>query len=115
MNNNTETIEQSILSIEDAAIKESEKQFPYNDFRGKEKGVDDEHTGQALRGACVGGFEAGWQQREQQLLPIIKELGEALNIAKKAVPQFEYGQGERFETDVYAKIQTTIDKYKNYL
>ena len=56
--------------MEDAAIKESEKQFPYNDFRGKEKGVDDEHTGQALRGACVGGFEAGCQQKEQQLLPI---------------------------------------------
>jgi len=49
------------------AIKESELQFPLDDYRGKVKGVDDERTGQALRGACVGGFESGYKLAKSDL------------------------------------------------
>jgi len=29
--------------------------------------------------------------------------------------EYEYGQGERYENETYTKIQTTLDKYKQYL
>jgi len=45
--------------VEDAARVQSEIDWPYDDFRGKNIGVDDEHTGQALRGAYCDGFEKG--------------------------------------------------------
>lgn len=47
----------SKAEIEERAKIESEKEFSYEDFKGKEKGIDDEHTGQALRGAFCAGFE----------------------------------------------------------
>lgn len=50
-------------SVEDSEIEkvaqkysESEKGYPYDSFRGTIVGIDDKHTGQALRGAYVGGF-----------------------------------------------------------
>lgn len=53
-------------SIDELAKLNSEKEnaFPYSDFQGKEKGVDDEHTGQALRGAYCQGFEDGYNYKE---------------------------------------------------
>lgn len=60
-------------------------------------------------------FKAGWQQREQQLLPIIKELRKAL---KESWLQLEYINLKFKETgttnNTMTKIQTTLDKYKNY-
>ena len=47
------------LDVEEAAKLQSEIDWPYDDFRGKNKGVDDDHTGQALRGAYCDGFEKG--------------------------------------------------------
>jgi len=84
--------EQSILSIEQMATD-------YARFMNDEDGTTDIDF---LEGA-------------KSMLPIIKELGEALKMAKNFIPQYEYGQGERFETETYAKIQTTLDKYKQYL
>lgn len=55
------------------------------------------------------------QYEESQIFPIIEELGEVLKKAKDSVSQYEYGQGERFETEIYSKIQTTLEKYKQYL
>jgi hypothetical protein len=49
-----------------------------------------------------------------EMLPIIKELGEALEEAKLSIPQYEY-EGAKHEDETYIKIQTTLDKYKNYL
>jgi Protein of unknown function (DUF551) len=39
----------------------SEIEYPYEHYRGKKIGINDEHTGQALRGAFVAGFEANKQ------------------------------------------------------
>lgn len=63
----------------------------------------------------IDGFKTGWQQREQQLIPIIKELGEALIKANLYVPPKFYGQGESVINDHYLEIQTTLEKYKKYL
>jgi hypothetical protein len=50
------------------AITESEKDinYPYRYFRGKTIGVDDEHTGQALRGAFCQGFEQGYNANNKE-------------------------------------------------
>lgn len=52
-------------------------EFPYEDFRGKNTGVDDEHTGQALRGAFVAGFEAAestlFTKEDVKTLPTVLE------------------------------------------
>ncbi len=45
---------------------EKEENYPHTDFEGTEKGVDDEHTGQALRGAFVSGFEQGYAEAMKQ-------------------------------------------------
>ena len=38
------------------------------------------------------------------------------NFKKKyKTMEYEYGQGERYENETYTKIQTTLDKYKQYL
>lgn len=59
--------------IEKLAKNYSEEEWSYSDFQGKNKGIDDEHTGQALRGAAVGGFERGYRAAKakfQDRLPI---------------------------------------------
>lgn len=50
------------VDVEKLAQQMSEKEFPYSDFRGKKNGINDEHTGQALRGAYVGAFEEGYNK-----------------------------------------------------
>ena len=100
------TQEQSILSIEDRANKFEEQycfQVPYdgsNEFYNKEK----------LKYAkeC---FIAG----ANEMLPIIKELLETLIKANLYIPPKFYGQGESIDNEDYQTIQTTLDKYKNYL
>jgi hypothetical protein len=47
------------------AKEHSELTLPYEDFNGKTIGVDDEHTGQALRGAYVEGFETGYNKHAE--------------------------------------------------
>lgn len=97
--------EQSILSIEDRA-----NEYALNEWGLKQ--IPIEETVQRDRfDNSKEDFIAG----ANEMLSIIKELGEALKIAKKVIPQYEYGQGERFERDTYTKIQITLDKYKNYL
>ena len=77
-NHITPTPSVSIGDVEKIAQEYSEKDnnFPYSDFQGKEKGVNDEHTGQALRGAYVGGFEdcAKWMRDNQ--IPSKISIGE---------------------------------------
>lgn len=53
-------------------------------------------------------FKEGWQQREQQLLPIIKELGEALNLLNNACTMKE-------KCDSALNTKKLLNKYKNYL
>jgi hypothetical protein len=51
------------------AIKASEREenFPHDAFRGSTIGVDDEHTGQALRGAYIGGYTDGYKKALKDL------------------------------------------------
>jgi hypothetical protein len=58
---------------------------------------------------------AGAKEIEQKLLPIVKELIDVLKETQLSIPQYEYGQGERYETDAYTKIQTTLEKYKHII
>jgi hypothetical protein len=53
--------------IEEKAIDLSQSEYPYSDFQGKNVGVDDEHTGQALRGAFVEGHVKGYKQALKDL------------------------------------------------
>jgi hypothetical protein len=92
MNKETTPQEQSILSIENAA-----KQYT-NDLSWGTK----EHYDAFIAGA-------------NEMLPIIKELLETLIKANLYVPPKFYGQGESVDNDHYLEIQTTLDKYKNYL
>jgi hypothetical protein len=61
------------------------------------------------------GKREGFLKGANEMLPIIKELGEALIKANLYVPPKFYGQGESVDNDHYLEIQTTLDKYKNYL
>lgn len=87
------------------SIKElAEKKYPY------EIGymVDDHNrTMSDLQDAFIDGAN--------EMLPIIKELLETLIKANLYVPPKFYGQGESVDNDHYLEIQTTLDKYKNYL
>jgi len=103
MNKETTPQEQSILNIEDRA--EIKRQTKYID------GSINAHTKNDWQSCYKEGFIAG----ANEMLPIIKELLEALKEAKPSVFQYEYGQGERYENETYTKIQTTLDKYKQYL
>jgi len=49
------------VDVEKLAQKNSELEYPFEDYRGKTKGVDDDGTGQALRGANLVGFENGFK------------------------------------------------------
>lgn len=53
--------------VEKMANIESERSFnfPYCDFQGKRIGIDDEHTGQALRGAYCQGFEQAYKAAKE--------------------------------------------------
>lgn len=89
--NNTLTVED--ISMEDAANKYSDK---------IERSED---------GAIQIAFLNGAKQKEQQLLPIIKELAEAL----KEIDETNNGIGI-INTDWLRDFtKTTLDKYKNYL
>lgn len=92
------TQEQSILSIEQVAEKYAEHQL---------KGISDKVS----KFECINDFIAG----TNEMLPIIKELGEALMYAKSFIPKKVYGQGESYDNEVYTHIETTLEKYKNYL
>jgi hypothetical protein len=90
MNNNTETIEQVAESYARAFDNDNWK---------------------ALQSLILDGIN--WQK--EQDLPIIKELLEELIKANLYVPPKFYGQGESVDNDHYLEIQTTLDKYQNYL
>jgi len=96
--------EQIILNIEDRAKVFEEKycfQIPYdgtNEFYDKEK----------LKYAKED-FIAG----ANEMLPIIKELGEALKNAEDCVSELT-ALADGYEND-FVEIQTTLDKYKQYL
>jgi len=81
--------EQSILSIEDRAKEYAKSKSSSDVFR-------EGHINDFIAGA-------------NEMLPIIKELGEALSrIANRT------DEDDIFETDKYI-AQTTLDKYKQYL
>ncbi len=97
--------EQSILSIEDRA-----NEYALNEWGLKQ--IPIEETVQRDRfDNSKEDFIAG----ANEMLPIIKELGEALIKANFYVPPKFYGQGESVDNDHYLEIQITLDKYKNYL
>jgi len=96
------TQEQSILSIEDRA-----KNYDKSNCKHFKR----EHTKEEVYDSFEEGFLAG----TNEMLPIIKELGEALVYAKSFIPKKVYGQGESYDSEVYTQIQTTLEKYKNYL
>jgi len=101
--NKTPTQEQSILSIEDRA--EIKRQTKYID------GSINAHTKNDWQSCYKEGFIAG----ANEMLPIIKELLEALIKANLYVPPKFYGQGESIDNEDYQTIQTILDKYKQYL
>ena len=88
---------QSILSIEDRAKKYVEKEYQ-----------DMEVDGTILLNA-KDDFIAG----ANEMLPIIKELGEALKKTKDCVSELTT-LADGYEND-YVTIQTTLDKYKDYI
>jgi hypothetical protein len=92
------TQEQSILSIEDRADKWV---FEINGHKWS--------NNDSSAGDNYGSFIAG----ANEMLPIIKELGEALIKANLYVPPKFYGQGESINNEDYQTIQTTLEKYKN--
>jgi len=103
------TQEQSILSIEDRAEIHAKKMWgSYYDSNYKElTTIDDISYGKVSKQDFLAGTN--------EMLPIIKELGEALVYAKSFIPKKVYGQGESYDSEVYTQIQTTLEKYKNYL
>jgi hypothetical protein len=90
MNNNTETIEQAAHRI-------------LTEFGIKS--IGDNINAHSVQDLMI--LMANWQQREQQLMPVIKEMIEALKEARMFIPI-------EFKT-LHNDIQTTLDKYKNYL
>jgi len=104
MNKETTPQEQSILGIEDRAKLAYQKHSTKDDRLSLDEQIQRN-----------GGFNIGFKEGANEMLLIIKELKETLELVKSSIPQYEYGQGERFETDTYTKIQTTLDKYKQYL
>jgi len=98
MNKETTPQEQSILSIEDRA--EIKRQTKYID------GSINAHTKNDWQSCYKEGFIAG----ANEMLPIIKELGEALKEIQEA------NTGGVINTHwMQNHIQTTLDKYKQYL
>jgi hypothetical protein len=98
------TQEQSILSIEDRATEYALSEWGLKEIPIEETVARDRFDNSKddyLAGA-------------NEMLPIIKELGEALITAKLSIPQYEY-EGAKHEDETYTKIQTTLDKYQNYL
>lgn len=91
--------------IDQRAKEYAEKQWPYEDFRGKNKGIDDEHTGQALRGACVGGYEAGYQAKAQDTEAVEKIIEELENMSNRYV-SLEHA---------YVIMKYTLDEYIDQL
>jgi len=90
MNNNTETIEQK-----------AEQSFKAH------------HIGQQDLAKDV--YEDGFKAGANEMLPIIKELGEALKEL-----DFIYGNKDAYTKDTIGykaaeRIRTTLDKYQNYL
>lgn len=106
-NEQTSTQEQSILSIEDRA-----KKFIENEGIGSGTNI-----GTNTLKWCMKRFvEEQMQERDNQLLPIIKELGEALKKAQNKYinPKRTWMGGDIVNLD-YEEIKTILDKYKNYL
>ncbi len=92
---NTETIEQSILSIEDIAVN-----YAYDRFgSSNETQIEWED--------CQEHFIAG----ANEMLPIIKELLEAL----KEIDEANNGIGIINTDWLRGFTKTTLDKYQNYL
>jgi 2-phospho-L-lactate transferase/gluconeogenesis factor (CofD/UPF0052 family) len=91
------TQEQSILSIEHRA----EKSFKAHNI-GQHDLANDVYTDGFIEGA-------------NEMIPIIKELGEALKVAKNVIPVTENGNTDFAISPIYTLIQTTLDKYKQYL
>lgn len=95
------TQEQSILSIE---------QMAENSFKNHHIGQHD-----LANDVYIDGFIAG----ANDMLPIIKELGEALQILMKEYKALadsgDCGWWLAEEQDEYKQSQTTLNKYKNYL
>ena len=52
------------IDIEKLAQENSESEYPFEDYRGKKFGINDEGTGQALRGANLVGFEKGFKTHQ---------------------------------------------------
>jgi hypothetical protein len=99
------TQEQSILSIEDAAINYALKEWELKEIPIEET-VSRDRFDNSKDDFIVGANE---------MLPIIKELLETLIKANLYVPPKFYGQGESIDNEDYQTIQTILNKYKNYL
>ena len=78
------------IDVEKLAQKNSELEYPFEDYRGKTKGVDDDGTGQALRGANLVGFENGFKAAqslnekkfsEKDLYGLLKLIGQKGTIS----------------------------------
>lgn len=97
-NNETPTQEQSILSIEDRAENYA------NQFIG-------------ITSTQKIGIEKDFIAGVKSMIPIIKELGEALKMVKNTANRtWDSIQEEDFAVGVMlGNIETTLDKYKQYL
>lgn len=85
--------------VEKLAKENSQVEFPYEDFEGNEKGINDEHTGQALKGAYVGGYEDGFNK----VIELNKDKKFSLEDVQKS-----FEAGENYATD---KLEGRTSKY----
>ncbi len=102
-------------SVSVIAQKLSELEYKYDDFRGNEKGVDDGHTGEAMRGAFCEGFEqcyqtkpAGWMKAEDVNTMIVAHL----NRLTKALSIKRDGNNLIWERDTFMSWNEESSKYE---
>lgn len=110
MNNETPTQEKSILSMQQLAENHAKQHWGvYFDNEYIADLAIDLTYGQV----SIDDYKAGFKERESQLLPIIKELGETLKKTRDCVSELTT-LADGYENDFF-EIQTTLDKYNNLL
>jgi hypothetical protein len=100
--------EQSILSIEDAAINHSKD--VWGAYFDKEY-VTDLSMALTYGQVSIDDYKAGWRQREQHLIPIIQEMAAAL----KYWVSDSFISDREFNRKMADEDKAKLDKYKNLL
>jgi len=114
MNNETPTQEKSILSMQQLAENHAKQHWGvYFDNEYIADLAIDLTYGQV----SIDDYKAGFKERESQLLPIIKELGEALSKVNSWISNHDEWWMDCPDRGGFDNeyVLTTLDKYKNLL